>query len=69
LLFVSVKPRKIDLEVGTGLERVVSDDLSGSVIRDVLTPAFREKRYAAGFHAAFDRLIAATSPTTPPAPR
>jgi uncharacterized protein len=69
LLFVSVKPRKIDLEVGTGLERVVSDDLSGSVIRDVLTPAFREKRYAAGLHGAFDRLIAATSPTPPAAPR
>jgi len=56
LLLIFTEDRKIRIEVGSGLEGVITDALSGRVIRDVLAPRFREGRYAEGILAAVDAL-------------
>jgi uncharacterized protein len=60
ILVVFVDDRKVRLEVGYGLEPVVTDALSARIIREDLAPRFREGRYAAGLEAAaravFDRV-------------
>lgn len=60
ILVVFVNDRKVRLEVGYGLEPVVTDVVAGQIIREAIAPRFREGRYAAGLEAAalavFDRV-------------
>lgn len=55
LLFVAVKDRKLRIEVGHGLEGVLTDIVSSQIIRHEITPHFRQNDYeggiAAGVHA------------------
>ena len=48
LLLVSLKERAIRLEVGYGLEAVLTDAKSGMIIREVIAPYFRQGDYASG---------------------
>jgi uncharacterized protein len=57
LLLVVVKDRKLRIEVGYGLEGLITDAVSSRVIRNTLAPAFRSRKYAQGFNDAFDALI------------
>lgn len=59
ILSVFIKDRKIRLEVGYGLEDVVTDAQSGHIINEVLKPRFKNNDYAGGLHAALDELIPA----------
>jgi uncharacterized protein len=52
LLVLFVQDRKVRIEVGYGLEAVLTDAASSQIIREALTPRFREQRYAAGLEAA-----------------
>ena len=60
ILLVFVADRRVRLEVGYGLEPIITDAVSDGIIREVLAPRFREGRYAAGLEAAvgavYDRL-------------
>jgi uncharacterized protein len=73
ILLVFLKERKIRMEVGYGLEPVVTDAVAASIERDRIAPRFREGRYAAGLDAAvaavFERVGAgAGKPAAPPPP-
>ena len=56
LLLVIKDDRKVRIEVGYGLEGVVTDLLSHRIIEEQLTPAFRQGDYAAGVQHAVDAL-------------
>jgi len=58
ILLVFVDDRKLRLEVGYGLEPVLPDAVASRIIRDAITPQFRERRYAAGLDAAVDAVFA-----------
>ncbi|HEV8474966.1 MAG TPA: TPM domain-containing protein [Methylomirabilota bacterium] len=58
ILVVFAKDRKMRLEVGYGLEPVITDAVAGAIIRDVIAPRFREQRYADGLAAAVDDVYA-----------
>lgn len=58
LLVVAIDDRRMRIEVGYGLEGSVTDVQSGNIIRNVLTPAFKEGKYAAGISSAVDALSA-----------
>jgi uncharacterized protein len=58
LLVVFVKERKLRIEVGYGLEPVITDAVAASIIRDAIVPRFREGRYAAGLEAAVNEVFA-----------
>src|SRR5207244_1411055 len=58
LLVVFVQDRKLRFEIGYGLEAVVPDAVAGQIIRQVIAPNFRDRRYAAGLGAAADAVYA-----------
>jgi uncharacterized protein len=60
LLIVAVAEKRMRIEVGYGLEGILTDALSGRIIRDVITPHFRRDPpdYAGGIFAGTDAIIA-----------
>ncbi|HBD93610.1 MAG: hypothetical protein A2015_14790 [Spirochaetes bacterium GWF1_31_7] len=57
LFIVSQNDRKMRIEVGYGLEGVLTDLLSGRIINNVASPLFRDGLYDEGFVAVTDALI------------
>ena len=70
VLFVVAKnDRKLRIEVGYGLEGVLTDVTSRRIIGDVVAPLFREGKFAAGIEAGVDRIIAVVAEGKPLPPR
>lgn len=57
LLIVAPNERKVRLEVGYGLEPVLTDALSNQIIQNDILPPFREGGYARGIGAGVDAVI------------
>ncbi len=57
LLLIVVDDRKMRIEVGHGLEGVLTDAHCSRIIRNELTPNFRKGDYDAGIKAAVDAMI------------
>jgi uncharacterized protein len=58
VLFVIAKDdRKLRLEVGYGLEGVLTDATSRRIIAETVAPYFRQNQFAAGINAGVDRVI------------
>jgi uncharacterized protein len=51
LLIVAPKERKVRIEVGYGLEGVLTDTLAGNIVHNRILPAFRAGRMAQGIKA------------------
>ena len=58
ILIVAPNERKVRIEVGYGLEGVLTDAQSARIIRNILAPRFREKDYYAGITAAVSAMEA-----------
>ena len=56
LLLVSLGDRKMRIEVGYGLEGVLTDSICASIIHADMVPAFKSGNFAQGINAAFDRM-------------
>lgn len=52
LLFIAKDDRKVRIEVGYGLEGAIPDAKAGRIIREYLTPHFREDDYFGGIQSA-----------------
>lgn len=59
LLLVAVNDRKMRIEVGQGLEGVLTDAQSSRIIRDEIAPHFRRSDYDGGITAGVDAMIRA----------
>jgi len=59
LILLFVDDRQVRIEVGYGLEDVITDAQSGSVIRNQMAPHFKNGDYYGGLKAALDVLIPA----------
>jgi uncharacterized protein len=59
LLLVSKADRKVRIEVGYGLEGVLTDALSGRIISQNIVPAFKAGNFDAGIQAGVSAVIAA----------
>jgi len=59
LMLVVKNDRKIRIEVGYGLEGVLTDAKSSSIIRNVITPKFKQGNYYQGINDGVDAIIAA----------
>ena len=60
LIAVFHQDRKVRIEVGYGLEGVLTDALASEIIRNEIAPAFRQERYAEGLMAAVNAIDQAT---------
>src|SRR5947208_6155617 len=58
LLVVFVQDRQVRFEIGYGLEAIVPDAAAGQIIRQVVAPNFKGRRFAAGLEAAADAVYA-----------
>lgn len=68
VVLVVPNDRKMHIEVGYGLEAVIPDSLAGRIIRERMTPAFRQNDYHGGLLAAVDGLELAARREYPEAP-
>ena len=59
LLLVGMAERSMRIEVGYGLEGDMTDAQSSWIIRDVLTPAFKEGNYYLGISGAVSQIMTA----------
>ena len=69
LFLVAKNDRKMRIEVGYGLEGMLTDVTARRIIAENVAPAFRENRFAAGINAGVDRIIAVVAegkPLPPP---
>lgn len=57
LLIVAPKERKVRIEVGYGLEGVLTDALSARIIRNSIIPRFRENDFPGGIDAGVDAIV------------
>jgi uncharacterized protein len=60
ILIVSKQDRKIDIEVGRGLEGNLTDLMAGRIIDLVITPRFKRADFDGGFLAGVSAMIDAT---------
>jgi uncharacterized protein len=58
ILLIAPNERKMRIEVGYGLEGIMTDALSSRIIRDAITPRFRANDYPGGINAGADAIIA-----------
>jgi uncharacterized protein len=56
LIVVGVQERRVEIEVGYGLEPFITDGFSGETSRQYMVPEFRNGRYGAGILAGVQRL-------------
>ena len=59
LLLVSKGDRKIRIEVGRGLEGVLTDLLAGRIVDQIITPRFKANQLDEGFEAGVSAIISA----------
>ena len=58
VLIVAPAEHKVRIEVGYGMEGVLTDALSAQIIRNVIVPRFKANDYAGGIAAGTDAIIA-----------
>ncbi len=58
LMVVAAADRRMRIQVGYGLEPTLTDLAAGRIIRNVITPPFREGDYDAGVEAGVDAIVA-----------
>jgi uncharacterized protein len=68
LIVVGMDERSVRIEVGYGLEAVVTDAMAGRIIRQQIAPSFREGRYGEGLMKAASSLAALSRGETLPEP-
>ncbi|HKZ35571.1 MAG TPA: TPM domain-containing protein [Patescibacteria group bacterium] len=61
LLLVAIDDRELRIEVGYGLEPVLTDSRSGNIIRDQITPLFKAGNYEGGIIAGTEAIISVVS--------
>ena len=57
LILVSPSDRQVRIEVGYGLEPVITDAVSSAIMRNVMIPAFKSNDYFRGINSATDLII------------
>jgi uncharacterized protein len=57
ILIIAPNERKMRIEVGYGLEPVLTDGLSSTIIRNDITPRFKEGDFVGGINAGVDRIV------------
>jgi len=68
LLLVALHDRALRIEVGYGLEERLTDARSGRILREEVTPRFRDGDYAGGLEAGVEAILGALDGTLPGSP-
>ncbi|HEY2809449.1 MAG TPA: YgcG family protein [Steroidobacteraceae bacterium] len=70
LLIVAKNDRRVRIEVGQGLEGVLTDAMSNRIVSETIRPAFKEGNYYGGIDSGLDQMIKLIDgePLPPPEP-
>jgi uncharacterized protein len=70
ILIIAKNDRNARIEVGYGLEGVLTDETTGRIIREIIRPAFRQGDFYGGISAGIDRMMRVVDgePLPPPPP-
>ncbi|WP_373820388.1 YgcG family protein [Glaesserella sp.] len=68
LLLIAKNDRKLFIATGRGLEGALPDAIASSIIRNDITPYFKQDQYAQGIAKGLSSIIAATQGEYAPAP-
>lgn len=60
LLVIARNDRKLRIEVGYGLEEMLTDSIAGQIIREKITPQFKNGKYADGIKAGLREIMRVT---------
>lgn len=63
LLLIAPNERKIRIEVGLGLESVLTDLVASRIIRETIAPYFKQSRFSEGIVAGVAAILAITDPS------
>lgn len=58
LLLIALKERKTRIELGYGSELFINDAMAGRIIRENITPFFKEGQYYEGIQSGLDAILA-----------
>jgi uncharacterized protein len=61
IVLIAMDERKMTIQVGYGLEGVINDGTAGAIIRQIMTPAFKEGNYYKGIDEATTALMKLTT--------
>jgi uncharacterized protein len=56
LLVIAKADRKLRIEVGSGLENLLKDEIAGQIIRETIAPEFKKGRFDEGVEAGVKRI-------------
>lgn len=56
LITIAFKDRMARIEVGTGLENIIKDEIAAEIIREELAPKFREGNYGQGLFLVVEEI-------------
>jgi uncharacterized membrane protein YgcG len=56
LITVVMRERKMRVEVGTGLENIIKDEIASRIIREDIAPLFRQEKYGRGIYVGVDKI-------------
>jgi uncharacterized protein len=69
LLIIAKNDRRVRIEVGRGLEGVLTDAMSNRIIDETIRPAFREGNFYGGIDAGLEQMIKVIEGEPLPAPQ
>ena len=69
IVVVALQDRAVRIEVGYGLEGVLTDAMSKRIIEETLVPRFKQQDYAGGLAAAVQQIISVLDGQTLPPPQ
>jgi uncharacterized protein len=58
LIVVAKNDRKLRIEIAKSLEGAIPDVLAGQIVREVITPSFKQGDYASGLQAGIEQIAA-----------
>ena len=58
LITIAVADRQTRIEVGTGLELIIKDEIAARILREDMAPQFREGKYFEGLYVTVNKLKA-----------
>ena len=56
LIFIAVADRQARIEVGLGLENIITDEIAGRLLREDLGPNFVKEKYGLGLYVVVDKI-------------
>lgn len=56
LIILAMNDRKMRIEVGYGLEKIITDEIAAQIIREEMVPEFKERRFYEGLFAAVTKI-------------